>query len=91
MSDPFIVCSDLSFAWPDDTAVFDDLSFTVGAGLTGLIAPNGAGKSTLLKLIAGVLTPTAGTVTVRGVPATCRRICRSTPAPRLRRFWVSTT
>ncbi|MEU7531923.1 ABC-F family ATP-binding cassette domain-containing protein [Saccharothrix sp. NPDC042600] len=62
-----IVCTALSFAWPDDTPVFDDLSFTVPAGRTGLVAPNGAGKSTLLRLIAGDLRPTSGTVTVRGL------------------------
>ena len=61
-----IVCSNLSFAWPDDTPVFGDLSFTVGEGRTGLVAPNGAGKSTLLKLIAGEYRPTAGSVTVDG-------------------------
>ena len=62
-----IVCSHLSFAWPDDTPVFDDLSFAIGAGRTGLVAPNGAGKSTLLRLIAGVLSPGSGSVTVDGV------------------------
>ena len=62
----FIFCSNLSFAWPDDTPLFSDLSFTVGDGRTGLVAPNGAGKSTLLKLIAGEYTPAAGTVTVDG-------------------------
>src|SRR3954463_16468986 len=67
MSDAFIVGSGLSFAWPDDTPVFEDLSFTVGVGRTGLVAPNGAGKSTLLKLIAGELRPTGGTVSVEGV------------------------
>lgn len=61
-----VVCSHLSFSWPDDTPVFDDLSFAVGAGRTGLVAPNGAGKSTLLKLIAGVLRPRAGSVTLDG-------------------------
>ncbi len=61
-----ITCSHVSFSWPDDTEVFLDLSFTVGAGHTGLVAPNGAGKSTLLKLIAGELQPTAGGVTVDG-------------------------
>ena len=35
MSDAFVVCSHLSFSWPDDTPVFQDLSFTVGAGRTG--------------------------------------------------------
>ncbi|TCM47789.1 ribosomal protection-like ABC-F family protein [Kribbella sp. VKM Ac-2568] len=66
MSDAFIICSNLSFSWPDDTPVFQDLSFTVGAGRTGLVAPNGAGKSTLLKLIAGEYRPSRGSVTVDG-------------------------
>ncbi|MEV6907807.1 ribosomal protection-like ABC-F family protein [Amycolatopsis sp. NPDC051071] len=67
MSDAFVVVSNLSFAWPDDTPVFDDLSFTVPGGRTGLVAPNGAGKSTLLKLIAGELRPLAGSVSAQGV------------------------
>ncbi|MBM0255862.1 ribosomal protection-like ABC-F family protein [Micromonospora sp. 4G55] len=67
MSDAYVICSNLSFSWPDDTPVFEDLSFTVGGGRTGLVAPNGAGKSTLLKLIAGECRPTGGSVTVEGV------------------------
>jgi ATPase subunit of ABC transporter with duplicated ATPase domains len=67
MSDASITCSHLTFAWPDDPPVFDDLSFTVGGGRTGLVAPYGAGKSTLLRLVAGDLRPTAGAVTVDGV------------------------
>ncbi|MFI5661173.1 ribosomal protection-like ABC-F family protein [Streptomyces sp. NPDC051684] len=67
MSDASVVCSNLSFSWPDDTPVFDGLSFSVPSGRTGLVAPNGAGKSTLLKLIAGELRPTVGSVTVHGV------------------------
>ncbi|MFD5128533.1 ribosomal protection-like ABC-F family protein [Streptomyces olindensis] len=66
MSDAAIVCSNLSFTWPDDTPVFDDLSFTVTTGRTGLIAPNGSGKSTLLRLIAGELKPTTGSLSVGG-------------------------
>ncbi|MFJ4366959.1 ABC-F family ATP-binding cassette domain-containing protein [Streptomyces chartreusis] len=66
MSDASVVCSALSFAWPDDTPVFQDLSFTVGSGRTGLVAPNGTGKSTLLQLIAGELRPGAGSVAVSG-------------------------
>jgi ABC-type multidrug transport system ATPase subunit len=54
-----IVCSNLSFSWPDDTPQFTDLSFAVGDGRTGLVAPNGAGKSTLLKLIAGEYRPSS--------------------------------
>ncbi|MFK4267655.1 ABC-F family ATP-binding cassette domain-containing protein [Streptomyces milbemycinicus] len=66
MSDAAIVCSNISFTWPDDTPVFQDLSLTVGTGRTGLVAPNGSGKSTLLKLIAGELRPGAGSVSVQG-------------------------
>ena len=67
MSDASIICSHLSFAWPDATRVFQDLSFAVGGGRTGLVAPNGAGKSTLLRLIAGEYRPASGTVSVQGV------------------------
>ncbi|AUI58547.1 ribosomal protection-like ABC-F family protein [Amycolatopsis sp. BJA-103] len=67
MSDAFVVVSALSFTWPDDTPVFDDLSFTVPGGRTGLVAPNGAGKSTLLKLIAGELRPVSGSVSAQGI------------------------
>ncbi|MFE6398180.1 ABC-F family ATP-binding cassette domain-containing protein [Streptomyces alboflavus] len=61
-----VVCSNVSFAWPDDTPVFHGLSFTVPTGRTGLVAPNGAGKSTLLRLIAGELKPVTGSLTVSG-------------------------
>ncbi|MGW2544429.1 ribosomal protection-like ABC-F family protein, partial [Kitasatospora sp. NPDC001574] len=66
MSDAAVICSNVSFAWPDDTPVFHDLSFTLPAGRTGLVAPNGSGKSTLLKLIAGELQPATGVLTVSG-------------------------
>ncbi|MGZ2361934.1 ATP-binding cassette domain-containing protein [Streptomyces sp. 372A] len=66
MSDASLICSNLSFSWPDDTPVFSGLSFSVGSGRTGLVAPNGSGKSTLLKLLAGELRPSAGSVTVDG-------------------------
>jgi len=67
MVDASLVCTHLTFAWPDGTPVFDDLSWSLTPGRTGLVAPNGAGKSTLLRLIAGELTPSAGSVTVSGV------------------------
>jgi ATPase subunit of ABC transporter with duplicated ATPase domains len=61
-----IVLSHLSFAWPDGTELFSDLSFGIAGGRTGLVAPNGTGKSVLLALIAGELAPTAGSATVDG-------------------------
>ncbi|MEV1145166.1 ABC-F family ATP-binding cassette domain-containing protein [Micromonospora sp. NPDC049799] len=66
MPDVSVVCTHLSFSWPDGTPVFEDLSFAVGGGRTGLVAPNGAGKTTLLRLIADELAPTSGSVTVDG-------------------------
>lgn len=44
-----------------------DVSFSVKKGETvGIIGKNGSGKSTTLKLMAGVIVPTSGTVTVNG-------------------------
>lgn len=43
------------------------IDFAVGAGeLVAMVGPNGAGKSTLLGLLAGDLTPSAGSVTLGG-------------------------
>jgi branched-chain amino acid transport system ATP-binding protein len=45
----------------------DGASLTIKAGsITGLIGPNGAGKTTLFNVIAGVLKPTSGRVTMMG-------------------------
>ena len=49
------------------TVALDDVSATVAAGMiTGVVGPDGAGKTTLLRLLAGLLAPTAGKVTVLG-------------------------
>ncbi|MDB5517495.1 MAG: transporter related, partial [Tardiphaga sp.] len=49
------------------TLAVKDVSFEVQPGeLLGLIGPNGAGKSTLFNLIAGVLPPSAGQISVDG-------------------------
>jgi sodium transport system ATP-binding protein len=49
------------------TAV-DGVSLTVQTGeIVGILGPNGAGKTTALRLIAGILTPTAGEVRVNDV------------------------
>lgn len=50
-----------------DFHALKDVSFSVQKGESvGLAGENGSGKSTLLKLIAGVLTPSSGTVRVQG-------------------------
>ena len=44
-----------------------DVTFQVARGeAVGIIGPNGSGKSTLLKLLAGILQPTSGSLSVRG-------------------------
>jgi ABC-type multidrug transport system ATPase subunit len=51
-----------------DVAAVDGLTFDVGRGeLFGLVGPDGAGKTTTLRMLAGVLPPTSGDATVRGV------------------------
>ena len=54
--------------WYGNVVAVNDVTFDLEAGVTGLLGPNGAGKSTLLHLIAGLLRPSAGSVTVSGNP-----------------------
>ena len=39
-----------------------------GGKIIGLLGSNGSGKTTLIKMIAGILQPTAGTITINGLP-----------------------
>ena len=50
------------------TNAVDKVSFQVAPGeIVGLLGPNGAGKTTTINMILGVLTPTAGSIDIRGV------------------------
>jgi len=47
-----------------------DVSFVAEDGcITGLLGPNGAGKTTSLRIVAGLIAPDAGRVTVDGIDA----------------------
>ena len=54
--------------WYGNVVAVNDVTMTIGPGITGLLGPNGAGKSTLIHLLAGFLPPSAGTVTLDGDP-----------------------
>jgi ABC-2 type transport system ATP-binding protein len=56
-----------------DTEALGGVSLQVGEGeVVGLLGPNGAGKSTLAKIACGLVSPSAGSATVDGVPAGSR-------------------
>lgn len=44
----------------------ENVTFTIGNGVFGLLGHNGAGKTTLMRMIATILRPTSGTITVMG-------------------------
>jgi ABC-2 type transport system ATP-binding protein len=52
--------------WYGNVVAINDITMTMGPGVTGLLGPNGAGKSTLLHLISGFLEPSRGELTVGG-------------------------
>jgi ABC-2 type transport system ATP-binding protein len=52
--------------WYGNVVAVNDISFSLGAGITGLLGPNGAGKTTILHLLAGLLRPSAGRVLIAG-------------------------
>lgn len=53
--------------WFGNIVAANDVSMTIGPGVTGLLGPNGAGKSTLITMMGGFLPPSSGTVTLDGV------------------------
>lgn len=71
MSDEIIVrAQGLRFAYSDEP-VLDDVDLELAPGeVFGVVGPDGAGKSTLLRLLIGQLAPSAGSVSVLGMPAT---------------------
>ena len=54
--------------WYGNVVAVNDVTMTIGPGITGLLGPNGAGKSTLISMMGGFLAPSAGTVLLDGGP-----------------------
>jgi ABC-2 type transport system ATP-binding protein len=52
--------------WYGNVVAVNDVTLTIGPGVTGLLGPNGAGKTTILHMIAGFLLPSRGEITVAG-------------------------
>jgi ATPase subunit of ABC transporter with duplicated ATPase domains len=79
MSAASITVTDLAWSAPGGLAVFSNLNLTFGSERAGLVGCNGVGKTTLLRLIAGELTPEAGSVSVRARLAMLRQTVQVAP------------
>ena len=63
---PFLTVSDLNVRY-DGLPALEQVNFSLeGEEFVAVVGPNGAGKSTLFKTIAGVISPTSGSVTLGG-------------------------
>ncbi|MFI8367515.1 ABC transporter ATP-binding protein [Streptomyces sp. NPDC085466] len=52
--------------WFGNVVAVNDVTMSIGPGVTGLLGPNGAGKSTLINMMGGFLDPSTGSVTLDG-------------------------
>ena len=52
--------------WYGNVVAVNDITMSIGPGVTGLLGPNGAGKTTMMHMIAGFLPPSRGEITVAG-------------------------
>jgi ABC-2 type transport system ATP-binding protein len=50
--------------WYGNVVAVNDVTMSIGPGVTGLLGPNGAGKSTIMHMIAGFLPPSRGELTI---------------------------
>ncbi|RPI05570.1 MAG: ABC transporter ATP-binding protein [Ignavibacteriae bacterium] len=63
---PTICVSGLGYSFPDGYTLFQNISFTMTGGKTGLVGANGCGKTTLLKIIRKECSPTEGSLRTNG-------------------------
>ena len=68
MSATDVIVADGLSRWYKQVIGINDVSLSIGRGITGLLGPNGAGKSTFMKLVTGQIKPSRGSVKVLGEP-----------------------
>jgi ABC-2 type transport system ATP-binding protein len=52
--------------WYGNVVAVNDITMSIGPGVTGLLGPNGAGKTTIIHMMAGFLPPSRGEITIGG-------------------------
>ena len=68
-----ISISNLTKTYPGKVQALRGVDLEIGGGMFGLVGPNGAGKTTLMRILAGLVRPTRGTVSVLGQDVTTPR------------------
>ena len=61
-----LVVRELVKIYPGPVAALQGIDLDIPKGMFGLLGPNGAGKTTLMRILAGLLEPTSGSVTLDG-------------------------
>jgi len=61
-----VITIDKVSRWFGNVVAVNDVTMSIGPGITGLLGPNGAGKSTLIHMMSGFLAPSSGTVALDG-------------------------
>jgi cobalt/nickel transport system ATP-binding protein len=73
LAESIVSVKDVKFSYPAGVAALHGISLEVKQGeRVAILGPNGSGKSTLILLIAGLLTPKSGEITVFGQKTTSK-------------------
>ena len=62
----YLYTQSLAYQFIDGKQLFENLSFSINAGITGLVGRNGCGKSVLVKILTGQIKATEGSYTFSG-------------------------
>lgn len=74
---PLLELSGINYSYHEltgETIALENISFTVNSGeFVAIVGPSGCGKSTLLSMIAGLITPESGRISLNGAPLAASR------------------